>query len=329
MDEPTSALDEKDVATLYKVIRKLRDEGVAIIYITHRMEEIFEITDRVIVLRDGKKVGDKKIKETTRSELVSMIVGRKLSEQYPKRDIQKGKVILEAKNLFYLNKVKDVSFHIKEGEIVAFFGLLGAGTHHLFSVLFGDKKATSGEIYVEGKKINISHPNIAKAAGLGYVPLDRKEEGVALVMDIKENITSSNIENLGNSFVLDRKMENEHSTKWFNELSIKAPGLDTSLNSLSGGNQQKVVVAKWLERNSKILLMNEPTRGIDVGSKSEIYRIAENLCENGVGVLIVSSELPEIMAISDRVYVMKDGTISAEFNTKDTNQEELMHRASA
>ncbi len=329
MDEPTSALDEKDVAALYKVIRKLRDEGVAIIYITHRMEEIFDITDRVVVLRDGKKVGDKKIKDTTKSELVSMIVGKKLSEQYPKMDIEKGKVIFEVKDLSYLNKVKDVSFYLKEGEIVAFFGLLGAGTHNLFSVLFGDKKATSGDIFIEGKKINITHPNIAKAAGMGYVPLDRKEEGVALVMDIKENITSSNIENLGRSFVLDRKIERKHSQKWFDKLNIKAPGLDTITNSLSGGNQQKVVVAKWLERDSKILLMNEPTRGIDVGSKAEIYRIAEDLCEKGVGVLMVSSELPEIMAIADRVYVMKDGRISGEFNVKGTNQEELMHMASA
>jgi ABC-type sugar transport system ATPase subunit len=282
-----------------------------------------------VVLRDGKKVGDKNIKDTTKSELVSMIVGKKLSEQYPKREIKKGEVILEAKDLSYLNKVKDVSFYLKEGEIVAFFGLLGAGTHNLFSVLFGDRKATSGDIFIEGKKINITHPNIAKAAGMGYVPLDRKEEGVALVMDIAQNITSSNIENLGKSFVLDRKIEKEHSRKWFDKLNIKAPGLDTIVDSLSGGNQQKVVVAKWLERDSKILLMNEPTRGIDVGSKAEIYRIAEDLCDNGVGVLMVSSELPEIMAIADRVYVMKDGQISGEFKVKDTSQEELMHVASA
>jgi ABC-type sugar transport system ATPase subunit len=329
MDEPTSALDEKDVATLYKVIRKLRDDPVAIIYITHRMEEIFEITDRVVVLRDGKKVGDKEIKDTTKSELVSMIVGRKLSEQYPKKQTEKGKVIFEVKGLSYLKRVKDVSFSLREGEIVAFFGLLGAGTHNLFSILFGDKKATSGEVFIEGKKINITHPNIAKAAGMGYVPLDRKEEGVALVMDIKENITSSNIENLGRSFVLDRNIEKEHSRKWFDRLNIKAPGLDTTASSLSGGNQQKVVVAKWLERDSRILLMNEPTRGIDVGSKAEIYRIAEDLCQDGVGVLMVSSELPEIMAIADRVYVMKDGRISGEFKVQDTSQEELMHMASA
>jgi len=329
MDEPTSALDEKDVNILYSVIRKLRDQGVAIIYISHRMEEIFQITDRVIVLRDGKKVGDSKTSDTNKSDLVNLIVGRELSEQYPKRDIKKGKVIFEVKNLSYLNKVKNVSLSLCEGEIVAFFGLLGAGTHQLFSILFGDKKATSGEIYVEGKKLKISSPNIAKKNGLGYIPIDRKEEGIAIVMDIKQNITSSNIEQIGNGFILNRKIEKEHAYKWFNVLNIKAPSIDTMASSLSGGNQQKVVVAKWLEKNSKILLMNEPTRGIDVGSKAEIYLIAEDLCEKGVGVLMVSSELPEIMAISDRVIVMRDGGIVGEFVTKETSQEELMHIASA
>ena len=329
MDEPTSALDEKDVNTLYSVIRKLRDQGVAIIYITHRMEEIFQITNKVIVLRDGKKVGDSKTSDTNKFDLVNLIVGRELSEQYPKRNIKKGKVIFEVKNLSYLNKVKNVSLSLCEGEIVAFFGLLGAGTHQLFSVLFGDKKATSGEIYVEGKKLKISSPNIAKKNGLGYIPIDRKEEGIAIVMDIKQNITSSNIEQIGNGFILNRKIEKEHASKWFNALNIKAPSIDTMASSLSGGNQQKVVVAKWLEKNSKILLMNEPTRGIDVGSKAEIYLIAEDLCEKGVGVLMVSSELPEIMAISDRVIVMRDGGIVGEFVTKETSQEELMHIASA
>jgi ABC-type sugar transport system ATPase subunit len=329
MDEPTSALDEKDVNTLYSVIRKLRKQGVAIIYITHRMEEIFQITDRVVVLRDGKKVGDSRTSGTSRSELVNLIVGRQLSEQYPKKDIKKGKVIFEVKNLSYLNKVKKVSFNLREGEIVAFFGLLGAGTHQLFSVLFGDKRATSGEIIIDGKKLNISNPNIAKKNSLGYIPLDRKEEGVALIMDIKQNITSSNIEKIGNGFLLNRSIEKEHALKWFNVLNIKAPSIDTLASSLSGGNQQKVVVAKWLEKNSRILLMNEPTRGIDVGSKAEIYLIAEDLCEKGVGVLMVSSELPEIMAISDRVIVMRDGEIVGIFTTKETSQEELMHIASA
>lgn len=329
MDEPTSALDKKDVSTLYSVIRKLKEQDVGIIYITHRIEEVFEITDRIVVLRDGKKVEDTPTKNTERKTLIDIIVGRKFSEQYPKQNIKKGKVIFEVKNLSYLDKIKDVSFNLREGEIVAFFGLIGAGTHQLFSVLFGDKKKTSGEVLVDGKKVEIYHPNTAKKNGLGYVPIDRKEEGVALSLNVKQNITASNIEEMGNGFILDKKIEENHAKAWFKKLDIKAPGLNTIVNDLSGGNQQKVVVARWLERNSKILLMNEPTRGIDVGSKAEVYAIAEELCKQHAGVLMVSSELPEIVAISDRVIVMRDGKIVDDFHTKDTSQEELMHIASA
>lgn len=329
MDEPTSALSEKDVMVLYKVVRKLKSEGVSIIYITHRIEEIFELTDRVVVLRDSRKVGEVLTKDTTRAELINMIVGRKLSEQYAKRDIQKGEVIFEAKNINYLDRIKDVSFSVKAGEIVAFFGLLGSGTHTLFSVLFGDKNKSSGELFVEGKKIEIKHPYKAKLNKIGYIPYDRKEEGVALPLSIKENITSTNLEEIGKGFMLDRKIEKTHSEKWFGKLNVKAPGLNTVVKSLSGGNQQKIVVAKWLERNSRIFLMSEPTRGIDIGSKAEIYQIAEDLCSQGAAVLIVSGELPEILAISDRVYVMKDGKIANEFITRNTSQEELMHSATA
>ncbi len=329
MDEPTSSLDEHDVENLYKVIRKLRDDGVAIIYITHRLEEIFQITDKVVVLRDGKKVGEKVTKKAEKSQLVSLIVGRDLEEQYPKKNIKKGKKLLEVKNLSYRDKINDVSFYLREGEIVSFFGLLGAGSHNLLSVIFGDKRATAGEIFIEGKKVNINHPYTAKNMGMGYIPLDRKEGGVALVMNVAQNITSANIENLGPMFLLNRKIEKRRAETWFNKLNIKAPALSSIVDNLSGGNQQKVVIAKWLEKNCKIFLMNEPTRGIDIGSKTEVYKISEDLCEKGAGVIMVSSELPEIIAISDRVYVMRDGKIVGEFETKKTTQDELMHYASA
>ncbi|MBN1298396.1 MAG: sugar ABC transporter ATP-binding protein [Actinobacteria bacterium] len=329
MDEPTSALTERDVEHLYEIIRKLKSDGVSIIYISHRIEEIFEITDRVVVLRDSKKVGEKKTSDTNRSELVHMIVGRDLSEQYKRREIQKGNVVFEVKNLSYLDRLKDISFSVKEGEIVAFFGLLGSGTHTLFSVLFGDKKKTVGDVFIEGKKVDIEHPFTAKAFRLGYIPYDRKEEGIALGLNVKQNITSTNLENIGKGFMLDRNTENLHANSWFKKLNIKAPGIDTPSKSLSGGNQQKVVVAKWLEKDSKIFLMSEPTRGIDIGSKAEIYEIAEGLCSQGAAVLMVSGELPEILSVSDRVIVMKDGKVVKEFITKDTSQEELMHFATA
>jgi ribose transport system ATP-binding protein len=329
MDEPTSALNEKDVQTLYSIMRKLKKEGVSIIYITHRLEEIIAVTDRAVVLRDGKKVGDVLIKETTKQDLVNMIVGKSFSELYPKQDIAKGEILLEVKNLSYLNKIQDISFHLRKGEIVAFFGLVGSGTHLVFKVLFGDLKKTAGDIFIEGKKIEIKNPVVAKKNSMGFVPIDRKEEGIALSMDVKTNVVTANIDDIGKGVRFNRKIEKARANQWIEKLSIKTPSLDATINNLSGGNQQKVVVAKWMECDSKILLMAEPTRGIDVGSKAEIYGIAEDLCKKGAGVVIVSSELPEIMAISDRVIVMKRGRIAREYNTKETTQEELMHMVSS
>jgi len=329
MDEPTSALNEKDVQTLYSIIRKLKNEGVSIIYISHRLEEIFEIADRAIVLRDGKKVGDVFTKNSSKQEIVNMIVGKSFSELYPKQNIPIGKVIFEVKDLSYMSKLKDVSFNLKQGEIVAFFGLVGSGAHLLFKVLFGDVRKTKGTIFIDGEKTDITSPVIAKKHSIGFVPTDRKEEGVAQSMDVKTNVITANIDKVGKGLRFNKKIEKEKARSWIEKLNIKAPSIDTVINSLSGGNQQKVVVAKWLECQSKILLMAEPTRGIDVGSKAEIYKIAEDFCKKGAGVLMVTSELPEIMSISDRVIVMKKGMIIGEFNTKETSQEELMHMVSA
>jgi ABC-type sugar transport system ATPase subunit len=325
MDEPTSALNERDVNTLYAIIRRLKADGISVIYITHRLEEIAAITDRTVVLRDGKKVGDVSTQETSRQELVNMIVGKSFSELYPKRNIAKGNVIFEVRELCYLDKLLDISFSLRAGEIVAFFGLLGSGTHLLFNVIFGDLKMTKGQMFIDGKRTRITRPAVAKKNNLGFVPLDRKAEGVALAMDVRANILAANIENLGQGVRIDKKMEKEHAKKWIEKLGIKTPSDETILTNLSGGNQQKVVVARWLERDSRILLMAEPTRGIDVGSKAEIYKIAEEFCEKGYGVLMVSSELPEIMAISDRIIVMKDGRIAGEYRTESTNPSELMH----
>ncbi len=325
MDEPTSALNERDVNTLFSIIRRLRDDGISVIYITHRLEEILEITGRTVVLRDGRKVGDLLTAETSKQEMVNLIVGKDFSELYPKQDIPKGEVIFEVRNLSYQDKLRDVSFNLRAGEIVAFFGLLGSGIHLLFNVIFGDFKKTSGEILIDGQVARIAHPSAAKKHSLGFVPIDRKEEGVALSMDVKANIAAANIENMGKGVRINKRLEKTRAEAWVGKLNIKTPSVHQVVNNLSGGNQQKVVVAKWLERESKVLLMAEPTRGIDVGSKAEIYKIAEEFCQKGAGVLIVSSELPEIMAISDRVIVMKDGRIAGEFRTEDTNPGDLMH----
>ncbi len=324
MDEPTSSLSREDTEILYSIIRKLKEEGVAIIYITHRLEEIFEVTDRITVLRDGKKIDDLITKETNTQECVNLIVGKSFSELYPKQDIEKGEVILEVKDLSYLNKLKNISFHVRAGEILAFYGLVGSGIHMLLNVLFGDLPKTSGAIFVNGKKVEINHPYFAQKHFIGFVPADRREEGIAQNMDVKLNIVSANIDQIGNGSIFNKKLQNNRAKYWVDKLNIKTPGLNNLIRYLSGGNQQKVVVSKWLESKSKILFMAEPSRGIDVGSKAEIYNITEELCKEGTGVVMVSTELPEIMAIADRVIVMKKGEIVKEVSTKDTTQEELI-----
>ena len=324
MDEPTSALNEHDVQTLYSIVRQLKDEGISVLYITHKLNEIFDITDRVVVLRDGKKVGDDLTNRTDRSLLLKQIVGKSFSELYPKREIRKGKALLEVRGLHYFDKLKDISFTIHEGEIVAFFGLLGSGIQILFNVVFGDLRMTAGEIFINGVSSAIDHPSTAKSKGLGFVPIDRKEQGIALELNVQDNITISNIENIGNGVVLDNAKAKNRADHWINRLGIKTPATTTRVKSLSGGNQQKIVVSKWLEQGSKILLMAEPTRGIDVGAKAEIYSIAEDICEKGAGVALVSSELPEIMAISDRIVVMKEGSIVGEYSTEGITSGELM-----
>jgi ABC-type sugar transport system ATPase subunit len=298
-------------------------------YITHKLVEIFDITDRVVVLRDGKKVGDSPTDQTSRGELLQQIVGKSFSELFPKRNIAKGETILEVKNLFYLDKLKDISFSLRQGEIVAFFGLLGSGIQILFNVIFGDLKKTSGEIVVNGDPVQIHHPAYAKELGIGFLPIDRKEEGVALELDVRSNITISNIENIGKGIRLDRGQMSSRAARWIDRLGIKTPSDRTNVKSLSGGNQQKIVVSKWLERDSKILLMAEPTRGIDVGAKAEIYGIAEDICEKGAGVALVSSELPEIMAISDRIIVLKEGSIVGKYATEDITSGDLMRIVTA
>jgi ABC-type sugar transport system ATPase subunit len=327
MDEPTSALNERDVNTLYTIIRRLKSDGISIIYITHRLEEISAITDRTVVLRDGRKVGDVLTRETSRPELVNMIVGKSFSELYPKKSIAKGEVIFEVKGLSYLDKLLDISFCLRAGEIVAFFGLLGSGTHLLFNVLFGDIRKTAGEILIDGKGVRITHPAVAKKSGLGFVPVDRKEEGVAIDMDVKTNVVAANIENLGKGMRINKKMEREHAEKWVDALGIKTPSVRTTLSSLSGGNQQKVVLAKWLESGAQIIILNEPTRGIDVGAKIEIYKLMQDLCERGSSIIMISSELMEIMSIADRIIVMSKGRFTDEYARKEASEEKLLHSA--
>ena len=326
MDEPTAALSEEETQSLFKIIATLKLRGVSIIYISHRLKEIFQITDRVVVLRDGKKVQSLKTKDTSANELVALMVGRDIKEMYPKREVPIGDTVMEVKNL-YAEGFADISFTLKKGEILGIFGLLGSGRTSLVKALFGANKVKSGEIIINNAKINVKSPRIARDEKMGLVPLDRKVEGLALHMGVKENITLANIDDLGKGFLLKRNIENVKARKWIEEMGIKTPTIDQEVNSLSGGNQQKVVLAKWLESGSKIIILNEPTRGIDVGAKIEIYKLIQNLCEKGSAIIMISSELPEILSIADRILVMSKGKLTAQYPRKEATEENLLQSA--
>jgi len=326
MDEPTAALSSEETQSLFSIIKTLKSKGVAIIYISHRLKEIFEITDRVTVLRDGKKVGTLKTKDTDSNKLVEMMVGRDIKDMYPKKEVKIGDYIMEVKNL-KAEGIEDVSFKLKKGEILGIFGLLGSGRTSLVKALFGANKIKSGQILINGKEAGIKSPSTARDKRVGLVPLDRKAEGLALIMGVKENITLANIKDLGVNFLINRKKETKKAEKWVDEIGIRTPSIDQEVNSLSGGNQQKVVLAKWLESGSQIIILNEPTRGIDVGAKIEIYKIMEDLCEKGSSIIMISSELPEIMSIADRIIIMNKGSFIGQYLRNEASEEKLLSRA--
>jgi ribose transport system ATP-binding protein len=327
MDEPTAALGEKDIKSLFNIIRNLKRQGVGVIYISHRLEEIFQITDRVTVLRDGKKIGTVNTNEANSNTLITMMVGRELKEMYPKREVPIRKVLMDVKHLTINGILEDISFNLKSGEIVGLFGLLGSGRQNLIRALYGIDKFDSGEIRIDGKPVLVDTPSKALQHKIGFMPIDRKLEGLALVLPVYSNITMANIDNLGDGFFINKSLEMEQSGKWVKDVRIKTPALTTEVHSLSGGNQQKIVLARLLETGSKIFIMNEPTRGIDVGSKVDIYQIMESLCEAGAGIIMISSELPEILSMSDRIIVISKGKVTGEYKRGEATQEKLLHAA--
>ncbi len=327
MDEPTAALGEKDTVSLFNIIRSLKRQGVGVIYISHRLKEIFEITDRVTVLRDGKKIGTVKTAETNRDTLITMMVGRELKEMYPKREVPIGKIIMEVENLTIRGIIEDINFNLKSGEILGLFGLLGSGRQNIIRAIYGLDAIDTGKIKIEEKPVVIDSPAKALKWNMGFMPIDRKLEGLALNLPVFSNITMANIDHLGDGFFIDKDLEMQQSGKWVKDVKIKTPSLETEVNSLSGGNQQKIVLARLLETGSKIFIMNEPTRGIDVGSKVDIYQMMENLCEAGAGIIMISSELPEILSMSDRIIVISEGKVTGEFSREEATQEKLLHSA--
>lgn len=327
MDEPSAALPENEVKKMFEVIRRLRSQGVAIVYVSHRMKEIFEIADKVTVLRDGRKVATQPIGEVTEQSLIQMMVGKEVQQLYPVRKQPHGKeVVLKVRDLS-LDASHKITFELRKGEIVGLFGIPGSGSHTVAERLFGLKRGT-GEIEINGRPVKITSPSEAKAKKLAYVPPDRHRQGIIKPMSIRQNISFTMLPELSKGLVLDRNAIQRVSAEYMEKLRIKAPGDSQTVDFLSGGNQQKVVIGKWLAAHPDILILEEPTRGVDVGAKAEIYSIIHELAREGLSILLISSEMPEVIGLSDRVLVMYQGDIVHEFAHGEADQEQLLQRAS-
>ena len=329
MDEPTSALTESEVAHLFTIIRDLRQQGKAIIYISHKMDEIFAITDEISVFRDGTWVGSKHTTEFTRQSLITQMVGRELTQLFPKFNNAIGEEVLTVRNLSRKGVFHDINFSVRRGEILGVAGLVGAGRSEVMESLFGMDKADSGEVLIEGVPVTIDSPSTAIEKGMALLTEDRKKSGLFLVLSVLENMSIVKMpEYIGKTgFVQHLKMA-EDCMEQIRRLNIKTPTMDQIINNLSGGNQQKVLIARWLLAQPKILILDEPTRGIDVGAKAEIYHLISELANRGVAVIMVSSELPEILGMSDRVMVMHEGRITGILNKEDADQETILSLAS-
>ncbi len=329
MDEPTAALTPPEVKMLFKIVNDLRAKGVAIIYISHRLEEVFHIAQRVMVLRDGKHVATKNIEEVSSNSLVELMVGREIEERVIELSDNGATVpALEISGLNKFGSFKDISFKLHEGEIISIFGLLGSGQISLTRSIFGAERADRGSIKVYGQAKKIRFAQDGKNAGIGFVPIDRKVRGLVLDMSVLKNLTLSNWNNLLTLGFFNNKKERTHSQKWVDTLGIRmAGGIDTAVKFLSGGNQQKVVLARWLEANVKVLILNEPTWGVDVGARSDIYDQLDMLAKQGLAILVVSSDIHEVLAISHRILTIYDGQLTAEFTHKEATQDLLLNAA--
>ncbi len=328
LDEPTAVLGPQEAEKLFEVIKTLKESGVSIIYISHRMEEIFKISDRISVLKDGQMMGTKKTKETSLNEIITLMIGREMGELFPKRTNKMKETVLEVKNIARDQVVKDVSFTLKEGEILGVAGLIGAGKTETMRLIFGADKKTGGEILLEGEKVKINSPVQAVKQGISYVPENRKEHGVLIKMPTKVNITMPDIGHYtGPLGIIKNKEENKAVWDMINQLEIKVQNPGVIVENLSGGNQQKVSLAKWISINSKVIILDEPTRGVDVGAKIEIYKIIQRLANEGMGVIFISSEMMEVIGMSDRVLVMHEGEISGELNRKELSEHNIMKLA--
>lgn len=324
MDEPTAALTEREISKLFDVISSLKKAGVSIVYISHRMEEIFSICDRITVMRDGKTVDTKAILETNFDEVVRKMVGRELTDRFPKRNPNLGETVIQVKGLTKKDQFENVSFSVREGEIVGVSGLMGAGRTEIMRAIFGLDTIDSGETWLKGKKVTIKTPEQAVRLGIGFITEDRKDEGLILDFSIRDNMVLPTLSSFAPKGIINEKSEKDFVNMLIKRLTVKTESPDIAVGKLSGGNQQKVVIAKWVGIGPKLLILDEPTRGVDVGAKREIYQLMNELTDRGVAIIMVSSELPEILGMSDRILVVHEGKINGELLKENATQEKIM-----
>ncbi|GAC1500907.1 MAG: sugar ABC transporter ATP-binding protein [Ktedonobacteraceae bacterium] len=327
MDEPTAALSAREVEDLFSIVRQLRARGTAIVFVSHRLEEIAEIADRVTVLRDGAHIITAPIAELTSEQMIRHMVGRELTMLFPKEEAQIGEVVLDVRNLARKGVFQDIQFQLRRGEILGFAGLVGAGRTEVARAIFGIDRIDAGEILIKGQFVHIATPKDAMKHGLAYVPEDRHRQGLVLEFPIAVNITLPILDQVRRMGLMDTKHERRIASNYFKQLDIRASGVDQLVQALSGGNQQKVVLAKWMATRPSILILDEPTLGIDIGAKAEVHRIISHLATEGMAIILISSELPEVLAMSDRILVMHEGRIADTFDRSQADPEKVMFAA--
>ncbi len=324
MDEPTAALTESETEGLFAVIESLRQKGVSIVYISHRMEEIFRLCDRITILRDGQYIDTRYIKDITMDDVVQMMIGREIGERYPQRNVTIGEEVLRVEGLTHQKFFKDVNFSVRAGEVLGVSGLMGAGRTEIMQAIFGNMPIVSGKVFINGEEVHIKNPRQAIAAGIGFITEDRKTEGLLLEKSIAENIEITNLGKVSRNAILSKAKGKELVQKGIEEFRIKCFNAEHLCNNLSGGNQQKVVLAKWIYTDPKILILDEPTRGVDIGAKKEIYSVINDMAAQGVAVIMVSSELPEVLGMSDRIMVVHEGHVTGIIDGKTADQAKVM-----
>ena len=324
MDEPTAALTQSETEVLFQVARRLKDSGVSIIYISHRMEEIFELCDRITVLRDGQYIDTKKISDTDMNDVIRMMIGREIGERFPDRDVKIGDVLFEVEHLSCPGEFEDVSFDVKAGEVLGVSGLMGAGRTEIMKAIFGSMPHVTGTVKIDGKPVKIKAPQDAIKHRIGFITEDRKTEGLMLDDSISKNVSIANLGKISANGVLSRPKEKSLIAQAIEELNIRCTGGEHVCKNLSGGNQQKVVFSKWIYTEPRILILDEPTRGVDIGAKKEIYNIINRLAAEGVAIIMVSSELPEVLGMSDRIMVIHEGHVTGIIKNDNVTQETVM-----